>query len=136
AREDAAGRVRGLRTGIAAAARQHLRPAEDGLAVARDAVAAAPGLRVGAAEAGVAGLRLAVQDGAEARVRAAGQEVSAARDAAAALDPRRLLASGYTILRDTGGRPLTTTGALRAETEVRAELADGTTTLRPVSAGE
>ena len=115
AREDAAGRVRGLRTGIAAAVRQDLRPVEDGLAVA--------------------GLRRAVLDGAEARLRAAGQGVSAARDAAAALDPRRLLASGYAILRDTDGRPLTTTGALRAEPEVRAELADGTIALRPVPAG-
>ena len=128
--------MRGLRAGIAAAARQNLRPAEDGLAVARNTVASAPGLRVGAAEAGVAGLRRAVMDGAEARLRAAGQGVSAARDAAAALDPRRLLASGYAILRDTGGRPLTTTGALRAEPEVRAELADGTTALRPVPVGE
>ncbi|HYI85443.1 MAG TPA: exodeoxyribonuclease VII large subunit [Acetobacteraceae bacterium] len=135
AREDAAGRVRGLRAGIAAAVRQHLRPAEDGLAVARSTVAAAPALQFGAAEAGVAGLRRAVLDGAEATVLIAGQGVSAARDAAAALDPRRLLASGYAILRDTDGRPLTTTEALRAEPEVRAELADGTTTLRPVLAG-
>ena len=87
-------------------------------------------------QAGVAGLRRSVLDGAEARLRAAGQGVSAARDAAAALDPRRLLASGYAILRATDGRPLTSTEALRAEPEVRAELADGTTTLRPVLAGE
>jgi hypothetical protein len=44
AREDAAGRVRGLRTRIAATVRQDLRPAEDGLAVARSALAAAPAL--------------------------------------------------------------------------------------------
>ncbi len=50
AREDAAGRVRGLWTGIAAAVRQDLCPAEDGLAIARNTVAAATGLRVDAAE--------------------------------------------------------------------------------------
>ena len=45
-------------------------------------------------------------------------------------DPRRLLASGYAILRTTDGRPITTTAVLRAEPAIQAELADGITTLK------
>jgi exonuclease VII large subunit len=45
-------------------------------------------------------------------------------------DPKRLLASGYAILRAPDGRPLTTTAALRAEPIVQAELVDGITPLK------
>ncbi len=157
-REHAEAQVRGIRAGMAKAVQDRLRPAEDGLAVARHAVETAPVSGLRDAGAGVEGLlssavaqaharlveaqafaevqRAAALAGVREAIRTAEQGVASARDAAAALDPRRLLASGYAILRDAHGRPLTTTAALRAEPEVGAELADGTTALRPASAGD
>jgi exodeoxyribonuclease VII large subunit len=56
--------------------------------------------------------------------------VSDARAVAGMADPKRLLASGYAILRAPDGRPLTTTATLRAEPVVQAELNDGITPLK------
>jgi exodeoxyribonuclease VII large subunit len=56
--------------------------------------------------------------------------VADARAVAGMADPRRLLASGYAILRAPDGRPLTTIAALRIEPVVQVELADGVTSLK------
>jgi exonuclease VII large subunit len=56
--------------------------------------------------------------------------VADARAMAGMADTRRLLASGYAILRAGDGRPLTTTAALRTEPVVQAELVDGITPLK------
>ena len=61
---------------------------------------------------------------------AAASSVAEARAVAGMADPKRLLASGYAILRAPDGRRLTTTAALRAEPVVQAELVDGSTTLK------
>ena len=52
------------------------------------------------------------------------------RERADALDPRSVLAAGYTILRDRAGEPLTGVAAVRRAGLVTAELRDGTTGLR------
>jgi exodeoxyribonuclease VII large subunit len=55
--------------------------------------------------------------------------VTIARERADAVHPRTVLAAGYAILRDLGGRPLTSIGAVRKADLIRAELRDGTTKL-------
>jgi exodeoxyribonuclease VII large subunit len=83
-----------------------------------------------AAGDGVVALRRSIEEAAEAAMDAAAASVADARAVAGMADPRRLLASGYAILRAGDGRPLTTTAALRAEPVVQAELVDGITPLK------
>ena len=87
---------------------------------------AAPDAAGGAAAA----LLRCIEEAASVSIAAVASSVTDARAIAGMADPKRLLASGYAILRAPDGRPLTTTAALRAEPVVQAELADGSTTLR------
>lgn len=51
-----------------------------------------------------------------------------------ALDPRTVLAAGYAILRDAGGRPLTGVTPVASCEAIRAEMRDGTVDLVPAAA--
>ena len=57
--------------------------------------------------------------------------INAARTVASALDPRTVVAAGYAILRDMGGRPLTHAMDAAAATMLTADLRDGSVRLRP-----
>jgi exonuclease VII large subunit len=71
-----------------------------------------------------------IEEAAALSIVAVTSSVSDARAVAGMADPKRLLASGYAILRAPDGRPLTTTATLRAEPVVQAELNDGITPLK------
>ena len=82
--------------------------------------------------AGIAAAALlhSIEEAAATSIAVLTSSVADARAVAGMADPKRLLASGYAILRAPDGRPLTTTATLRTEPVIQAELADGITPLK------
>lgn len=127
---DAAARVEGAARHVRAGARRHLALAERNLGGRQDLIfrsaAAAPTRAAARTDRGV---EVLVRRPPEILARAAAL-VDARSDQVRALDPKRVLARGYSITRTADGRVLRTASAVRASDELTTELAEGSVVSR------